>query len=55
MKNIEITFTNGTTLNVVYSVLETLAINGYKNGRIGFKGYGTCIDQKGEFVEFTYK
>lgn len=49
-----ITLSNGIELKNIYSVLETLAVNGYKNATIIFKGYGKCDDKDGQRIEFKY-
>jgi len=50
-----IRLSNGQNLKVTFSVLETLAVNGYKDGMIIFKGYGSCKDAEGNRVTFEYK
>lgn len=54
MKTTKITFSNGIELKNIYSVLETLAVNGYSNAIILFKGYGKCDDKNGQRIEFKY-
>lgn len=54
MKTTKITLSNGIELNNIYTVLETLAVNGYKNARIIYKGEGVCDDKNGESITFKY-
>ena len=49
-----ITLSNGTELKNIYTVLETLAVNGYKNACIIFKGEGSCDGKNGERLTFKY-
>ena len=50
----KITLSNGIELSNIYTVLETLAVNGYKNARIIFKGEGICDGKNGEALTFKY-
>lgn len=50
----KITLSNGIELSNIYTVLETLAVNGYKNARIIFKGEGVCDGRNGESLTFRY-
>lgn len=55
MKTTKITLNNGVELTNIYTVLETLAVNGYRNARIIFKGYGACDSKDGlSTIEFRY-
>jgi hypothetical protein len=49
-----ITLETGKTLNVTFSVLETLAVNGYKDAMIITKGLGSCKDKDGNWLRFEY-
>ncbi len=50
-----ITLSNGQKLTNIYTVLETLAVNGYNNAMIIVKGYGVCDSKDGqERISFTY-
>lgn len=51
----KITLSNGIELKNIYTVLETLGVNGYKNASIILKGYGVCDDKNGERITFEYK
>lgn len=50
----KITLSNGIELSNIYTVLETLAVNGYKNACIIFKGEGVCDGKNGEALTFKY-
>lgn len=51
----KIILSNGTELINIYTVLETLARNGYTNAIIVFKGHGSCTSKDGDFLTFEYK